>query len=216
MSLPGPHLRLGSGIESKHATVFLLIRSSTGEVVEGTVGHVDDVVADEDCPFSRAGSWVLQATLPLQHRPAGIVVLRHFAEDGAEVDLSIAERAEASWPIDPILIAAIDAALARGAELSILDVEGADTVVVDIEECEIIQLLQDHVAGIVKNVGALMVVHLARKRSKVMPSWRSSPGWSSKQTSTPTSSKSLRIGSQRRPSSWKASSMSPAGRCGQG
>jgi hypothetical protein len=65
---------------------------------------------------------VLQATLPLEHGPAVVVVLRHLREDRAKVDLPITERAEAPGSLQPRLIAGVHALLAGRSELGILDV----------------------------------------------------------------------------------------------
>ncbi len=67
-----------------------------GEIVEGLFGDTDDVVANECSTFAGAIFGVLEAALPLQDGPAGEVVLRELGEDGAEVDLAVAERAEAA------------------------------------------------------------------------------------------------------------------------
>ena len=59
--------------------------------------------------FPGAVLGVLQRALPLQHRPARIVVGRELGEDGPEVDLAIAQRPEPARPVDPALVAAVDA-----------------------------------------------------------------------------------------------------------
>ena len=105
----------------------------------------------------RARFRMLDAALPLHHGPTRIVVLRHLAEYLPEIDLPIAERAEATRPVDPVLIAAINARAPTRPELRILHVKCANALVIEIEKSQIIQLLQNHVAGIVKNVGARMI-----------------------------------------------------------
>src|SRR5690606_40324001 len=64
--------------------------------------------------LARAVLRVLQAALPLQHRPAPEVVLRELREDRLEIDLPVAERAEAAGTVDPVLVAAIHAAARIG------------------------------------------------------------------------------------------------------
>ena len=44
-------------------------------------------------------------------------------------------------------------------ELGVFHVECADAIVIEIEEGEVVHLLQDHVAGIVENVGALVAIN---------------------------------------------------------
>ena len=79
------------------------------EVIEGLFGYPNDMVADERCTLGRSLFRMLDAALPLQHRPAGIVILSHLAEDGAEVDLPVAQRAEPARPVNPVLVAAVHA-----------------------------------------------------------------------------------------------------------
>ena len=86
-------------------------------------------------------------------------MLRQFREDGAEVDLPIAQRTEAPGPIDPILVAAVHTLPPVGAELGVLDVEGLDARVVDVDEGQVVELLQHEVARVVKDARARVVVH---------------------------------------------------------
>ena len=116
------------------------------------------MVADEARAFARAVLGVFERAFPLQHRPAGIVVLGELGEDGPEVDLAVAERAEAARTLGPAQIAAIDAHPPIGPELRVLDVEGANARVVGVDEGEIVQLLQDEVRRVVEDVGARVVV----------------------------------------------------------
>ena len=132
---------------------------------------------DEFGAFARAVFGMLQRAFPFDHGPAVEIVGGHLREDRAEIDLAVAERAEAAGAVDPALIAAIDALPAGRVELGILDVEHLDPVFVDVDVVEIIEALQHIVRGIVEHVGARMVPTRSRNISKVMPSCRSSPGW---------------------------------------
>ena len=78
-------------------------------------------------------------------------------EDAAKVYLPIAERSKTPGTVDPILVAAVNAGAAAGVELSVLYMEGADTFVVDVDKGEVVELLQDKVAGVVEDVGPLVV-----------------------------------------------------------
>src|SRR5579859_7479744 len=129
------------------------------EIVERVIRHLDDVIADEDRAFLRAYQRVLQAALPFEHSPARVIVLRELAEDRAEVDLPVAQRAEAPRAIDPALVTAVHAGATIGAELGILHVKGADAFVIDVDEGQIVHLLQDHMAGVVEDVRARVVIH---------------------------------------------------------
>src|SRR5947208_5447946 len=67
--------------QTEHLAVELVVRASSGEVVEGVFGDADDVPCDERRTFARAVFGVLQRTLPFHDRPTGIVVLRELGED---------------------------------------------------------------------------------------------------------------------------------------
>src|SRR5439155_1007876 len=82
--------------------------------------------------FAGAVLRVLEAALPLEHRPAGIVVLRQLREDRLEVHLPVAQGTEPAGAIDPRLEAAIHALAAGRMELGILDVKHADAVVIEV------------------------------------------------------------------------------------
>ena len=97
---------------------------------------------------------MLEAALPLQHGPAAVVVLRELGEDAAEVDLAVAQRAEAAGAFDPVLEAAIDALAAGRIELGVLDVERLDPLVVDVDEGEVVELLQQEVRRVVVDAGS--------------------------------------------------------------
>ena len=70
------------------------------------------MAADKFAAFARAGLRLLQAALPLQHRPAVKVVLGQLAENALEINLPIPGRAKAPRPLQPVLIAAVHAAAA--------------------------------------------------------------------------------------------------------
>src|SRR3546814_1728560 len=84
---------------------------------------LDDVIADEGRALARALRGMLERASPPEHRPTRIIIGRHLREDRTEIDLPVAERTEASGPIDPALIPAIDAGPAVGPEFGILDVK---------------------------------------------------------------------------------------------
>ena len=79
---------------------------------------------------------------------------RHLREDRREVDLPVAERAEAAGAVDPGLEAAVDALPAGRVELGILDVEDLDALVVDVDVVEVVELLQHEVARVVEHGSA--------------------------------------------------------------
>src|SRR5204863_226696 len=67
--------------DAEHAAVRGLVGAGAREIVERLLGHPDDVLGDELRPFAGAILGMLEAALPLEHRPAGIVVLRELRED---------------------------------------------------------------------------------------------------------------------------------------
>src|SRR6476646_9839344 len=126
-----------------------IVAAAAGEVVDGSLGDADDVVADKAGALARAVLCIFQTAFPFQHRPAVEPDGRQPREDRLEVNLSVAERAKAAGAIDPGLEARIDALAAGWIELGILDVESADALRVDVNEGEVIQLLQDEMGRIV-------------------------------------------------------------------
>ena len=116
------------------------------------LGDADDVVADEGRALACSIFRMLQSAFPLHDRPARIVVLRQLAEDATEVDLAVAQGAKAPGTIDPVLIPAVHTGSAGGIELGVLHVEGADALMVDVDEGQVVKLLQHEVAGIVENI----------------------------------------------------------------
>ena len=137
-----------------------LAASSTpldGEIVEGLRRHFDDVFGDERRAFAGALFGALDAALPLQHRPAIVVVLGELREDAGEIDLTVAQRTEAAGAVHPALEAGVHALLSARKELRILDVKGEDALVVEIDELEIVQLLQHEMRRVVVDAAALVV-----------------------------------------------------------
>ena len=125
-------------LQSKHAAVGGAVGAAVGEVVEGLLGHADDVGVDEGRAFARAVLGVLQAAFPFQYRPAGEVVLRELREDRLEVDLAIAERAEAAQVValeaagaETAQARKLAAARAREAELARKEAELAASIAAD-------------------------------------------------------------------------------------
>src|SRR5216117_1366779 len=145
--------------DAEHPAIRGEVGAGAGEIVERLLGHTDDVVGDELRPFAGAVLRMLDAALPLEHRPAGIVVLRQLREDGLEVHLTVAEGTEAAGAVDPRLEPAIHALPAGRIELGILDVKNADAVVIEVDVLEIVELLQHEVTGIVQQVATLVTAH---------------------------------------------------------
>src|SRR5690349_14037941 len=117
------------------------------------------MLLDEARALGGAVVGVLQAALPFERRPAVIAVTRKTAENAAKVDVTIAEAAKPSRPIEPVGIAAIDAAARTFDELGILDVKRRDAVMVTIDEAKIVEVLQAEMARIVLQFCTGMLVY---------------------------------------------------------
>src|SRR3954470_17054469 len=87
--------------DAEHTAIRGEVAAGAGEIVERLFGHADDVVGDELRAFARAVFRMFDTALPLEHRPAGIIVLRELREDRLEVHLPVAERTEPPGAIDP-------------------------------------------------------------------------------------------------------------------
>src|SRR5258705_8144218 len=109
--------------DAEHPAIRRLVGPGAREIVERLLGHTDDVVGDELRPFAGAVLRMLDAALPLEHRPAGIVVLRELREDRLEVHMTVAQGTEAAGAIEPRLEPAIQTLPAGRIELGILDVK---------------------------------------------------------------------------------------------
>src|SRR5213083_2856018 len=108
----------------------------------------------------------LDAAFPLEHCPTVKTVLRELGKNCFEVDLAIAGRAEPSGAIDPRLKTTVYALAAAGTELGVLYVKHFDSVVIEVDEFEIIELLQDEMAWIEQNVAAGMIFQALQKHFK--------------------------------------------------
>ena len=93
-----------------------------------------------------------------------------------EVDLPVTERTETTRAVFPCLKATVDPLPPGRPELGILDVEGLDPFMVDIDVAQIIELLQHEMAGVVQRFARACWPTRSRNISKLAPSQRSSPG----------------------------------------
>src|SRR5258706_2856105 len=148
----------GEASKAQHPLQLRSIGARPGKVVERLLGHPDDVIADEPRTFRRPLLRMLEAAFPLEHRPAFVAVLRHLREDRLEVDLPVAERAEAPGAVHPRLVARVHALAAVRAELGVLDMQRLDARVVDVDELEVVELLQHEVRWVVVDAAARVVV----------------------------------------------------------
>ena len=127
------------------------------------------MVGDEAGALGRAVFRVLDAALPLQHRPAVEAVSGQLGEDPLEVDLAIARGPEPPGPAQPRLEPTVGAGLAVRPELGVLDVERLDPLVIVIDVGEIIERLQHEMAGIVHDVAAPVAVNALQEHLERQP-----------------------------------------------
>ncbi len=92
----------------------------------------------------------------------------------------------------------------------------ANPLVVEVEEGQVVQLLQHHVARVVENVGARMVVDCVKEALEGSAIMQVFAGMQLEADVHAGFVEGVRMGRQRRASSLKVSSTRPAGRCGQG
>src|SRR5260370_40667356 len=130
----------------------LLIRPGTREIIKTTARRLNNVPLNKWRPFRRSLLAALDATLPLQHRPSGKIILRQLGKYRPKIHLSIARRPKPSRPIYPRLIATINSLSAARTKLRILHVKHLDPFVIKADEFQIIQLLQHEMARIVKQI----------------------------------------------------------------
>jgi len=102
---------------------------------------------------------IFQAAFPFEHSPPLVAVLRELAEYGFEVDLPVTERTKTTRAVFPCLKATVDPLPPGWPELGVLDVEGLDPVMVDVDVAQIIELLQHEMAGVVQEVRSRMLAH---------------------------------------------------------
>src|SRR6266480_5256505 len=149
--------------DAEHAAVGSHVGAGAGEVVERLLGDADDVVGDELRSFAGAVFGMLETAFPLQHRPAGIIVLGELGEDRLEVHLAVAQRAEPSGAQRPGLEPTVHTLAAGRVELGVLDVEHADALVIEVDILEVVELLQHEMAGIVQEITALVPADAVEK-----------------------------------------------------
>lgn len=100
------------------------------------------MAADKLAAFARANLRILQAALPLQHRPAVKIIFCELAENRFEIDLPVAQRTKTPRPLLPVLIAAVDPAAPAAAEFGIFDVKRFDPRMIDIDVTQVVHLLK--------------------------------------------------------------------------
>src|SRR6478609_631743 len=130
------------------------VDAAGGEIIEGPRGDIDQVAGNEGRSFRRSLLGILDAAFPFEHGPAVEIMLRQLREDRPEIDLAVAEGTEPPGTLRPGLKAGIDALPAARIELGVLHMEHADALVIDVDERQVVELLQQEMAGVVEDVAA--------------------------------------------------------------
>src|SRR5258708_29053352 len=120
-------------------------------------------------PFRRSLFAALDAALPLQHRPSWKVILRQLGKYRIEINLPISRRTKPPGPINPSLIAPVNALTARRTKLRILHMKHFNPAVIKIDELQIIKLLQHEMARIKKHIASRMIAAALQKHFKRHP-----------------------------------------------
>src|SRR5260370_10025897 len=108
----------------------------------------------------------IDATLPLQYRPPGKIILRQLGEYRPKTPLPLAGRTKPPRSIYPRLIAPVNALPPARTKLRILYMKHLDPFVIQIDELQIIELLQHEMAGIKKYIASRMLAHALQKHFK--------------------------------------------------
>jgi hypothetical protein len=133
------------------------------EIVEDSVGHLDDVIGDELRTFAGCDFRMLQAALPFINGPAGKVVRSQFRENRFEIHLTIAQRAIPRRALKPALVSTIDALLSRRIEFGIFDMKHFDAIAVTVNKTKVIHALFDEMASVVIDVASSMAADRIKK-----------------------------------------------------
>src|SRR5271166_2735218 len=127
------------------------------------------MAADKWSAFCCSLLATLDAALPFKNGPAGEIILSELGKDGLKIHLAVAQRTKTAGALQPRLIAAINALLARGTELRVLHVEHLDARVIEINKLKIVELLDYKMTGIVKQVAARMLADAVQKHFERRP-----------------------------------------------
>src|SRR5208282_6200089 len=82
------------------------------------------------------------------------------------VYLAVPRRTKPPGAVQPRLVSAINALLARSAKLRVLHVKHFNSRMVEIDKLQVVELLQHKMAGIVKQVAAGMLAHTFQEHFK--------------------------------------------------
>jgi hypothetical protein len=76
--------------QAEHSPIRSLVCARFGEILKRSFGSLNHVMRDKRRAFRRALLAALDAAFPLQHGPAGKIILRQLGKNSGEIDLPIA------------------------------------------------------------------------------------------------------------------------------
>jgi len=123
------------------------------------------------------------------------IVLGKLAENRHGNLLTIHRANETSGPLEPVEIAAIWPGTPVRAKFGILDMKGADAIVIQVDERQVVQLLQDKMTGIEQDVGARVIIDGGQKPFERGPVVQILARMQLKHRSTPASSNAVDMAS---------------------
>src|SRR5207248_946674 len=145
--------------EPQHSPIRFLVRSGFCKIVKRSFGCLDNVPRNEGRALPRPLLAALHTTLPFEHRPPVEVVLRQLGKNAPEIHLPVTQRPEAPRATNPRLISSVNALPSRRMKLRVLHVKHFHSRIVNVEKRQVIELLQNKMAGVEQNVAPLMPAH---------------------------------------------------------
>src|SRR5690348_737335 len=123
-------------------------------------------MGNERSTFGRSLFAALEAALPFEYSPTLVVILGQLGKNRGEVHLAVTQRTKTARAIDPGLITSVNALPAGRAKLRVLHVKHFDALMIEIDVLEVIELLQNEMAGIKKQIASGMIVDPLQKHLK--------------------------------------------------
>src|SRR5690606_4654844 len=125
------------------------IRSGIGKIVECLFRYLNDMTVNEVNALSRTLYRIFNTTFPFNDCPPVEPIPGELCKDTLEIYLSISQRTEPSGPVNPVLIASINAGLSIFQKFGVLNVKRFYTLVIEVDKLQIIQLLKYEMTWVV-------------------------------------------------------------------
>src|SRR5919108_3193444 len=148
-----------SRCEAQHPPIRFLICPGFCKIVKRALSRLDNVPRNKRRTFPRSLIAALHATLPFEHRPSVEIVLRQLRKNPAKIHLPVAQRAKTPRASNPRLVSPVNALAPRRMKLRVLHVKHFHAGMIDVEKRQVIELLQNKMAGIEQNVASFVPTH---------------------------------------------------------